>query len=324
MIDLDVLITTYPQAFLYHGGGEAELLDLAANLRALGVKADIYGPHSRPLAAYDTVLHFSVQGSGLGIVEEVKRAGKRLVLWPNLWWVNSPSADERSLVQRFFDLADCVVFKSRTERDAVLAHVKLGDRKVAMSTWGVDPSYGRPADPMMFKTIYRLSDYILWLGIIEERKNQLTAIEALRDQSTPVVFIGDYRDKAYYDACIKTAPKHFRFLPHMPAKSEILRSALQNCRVYLEVPHDPPGLSALEAGLAERPLVLSSGAWSSEQFGDAAVLVDCSSRASIRDGVEGALAEPAKSAGELVRHGHLYPHCLQSFVHLLERSPATA
>lgn len=318
MIDLDVLITTYPQAFLYRGGGEAELRDLATNLRALGVKADIYGPASRPLATYDTVLHFSVHGGGLAIAEEVRRTGKRLVLWPNLWWIDSPSADEGALVKRFFDLADCVVFKSRTERDAVLAHVKLDERKIALSPWGVDPAYGTPADPLMFKTIYRLPDYILWLGIIEERKNQLAAVNALRDQPMPVVFIGDYRDKAYYDACVKAAPKHFKFLPHMPPKSEILRSALQNCRVYLEVPLDPPGLSALEAALAGRPLVLSSGAWAKEQFGDRATLVNPRAAQDIRDGIKTAMTAPLPDVASCVKNTHVLPACLKPLVQILQ------
>jgi glycosyltransferase involved in cell wall biosynthesis len=171
----------------------------------------------------------------------------------------------------------------------------------------------------MFKVIYGVDEYILWLGIIEQNKNQLFCIEALKDIDTPVVFLGNYRDRTYYEACRKAAPKHFKFLPSMPAKSEILRSALQNCKLYLEAPLEPPGHSSLEAGLAGVPLVLSDDAWSREQFRDSVVYVDPKSSESIFKGVEMALGKGNDSsiAGH-IRRRHLYPQCLEPLIRVLQ------
>ena len=319
MIDLNVLITTHHQAFMHRGGGEIEMREVATNLSRLGVKTDIYGPSSRPLEAYDTVLHFSVHGGGLQIAEAVKGAGKRLVLWPNLWWTDKPTREQAALVERFFAIADGIVFKSKAEQGNVARFVKLDAEKALIVPWGVDPCYEIPADPNMFKTIYRLNEYILWVGIIEERKNQLAAVEALKSGRLPVVFVGDYRDRAYYEACVRASPPHFKFLPHMPAKSEILRSAIQNCRIYLEAPLEPAGLSAFEAGLASRPLVLSDDAWSREQFGEHAVLVDPRSPESIREGVEHALAESQEQQlASLIRTKNSLPQCLNPLVRALD------
>ena len=54
---------------------------------------------------------------------------------------------------------------------------------------------------------------------------------------------------------------------------------------------EPPGMSALEAGLGGAPLVLSDCDWSREYFGDQATLVDPASADSIRHGVETGLGK---------------------------------
>jgi glycosyltransferase involved in cell wall biosynthesis len=320
MIDLKVLITTYHQAFLKKSGGEVELFETAMWLNELGVLADVYGPKSRPLDAYDVVLHFSVHGGGLELLQTVKTVGKRIVLWPNLW-IENPTRDTKQLIERHFALADAIVVKSKAEKEHILSQFAVPQGLFHVVPAGVDPCYGNPADPHMFKTIYKVNDYILWLGTIEERKNQLFAIEALKDLEIPLVFVGNYRHQEYYEACRKAAPAHFRLLPPMVPKSEILRSALQSCRLFLEVPMDPPGLSALEAGLAGRPLVLSDSSWCREHFGEHVTYVDPSSKASIREGVQSVLSrDNARSAlSELIRGRHMAPHCLEPLIRILQR-----
>ena len=75
-----ILLTTYHEAFLCRGGGEYEMLEVALNLRKLGFWTDVYSPYSRDLEHYDVVLHFSIQPSGLPLVEEARRAGKEVIL----------------------------------------------------------------------------------------------------------------------------------------------------------------------------------------------------------------------------------------------------
>ena len=325
MTDPRVLITTYPLAFLHRGGGEQELLDLAAGLRQLGVKADLYGPSSLPVSKYDVVLHYSVHPTGLDFVREVKRAGKKVVLLPSLWWLGEPPDSQKQEVADFFSLSDKIVFKSQSERDNVSQHVQLKQDKVSYCPWGVDSCFGDPADPEVFKATYKLKDYILWPGIIEERKNQLTAIHALKDSPLPLVLMGDYRDRAYYDACVRSAPAHFKFLPHLPAKSEIFRSAVQNCRVFLEIPLEPPGVSALEAAVAGRPMVLSDGPWTQEIFGDSVIAVDPRSASAVHAGVQRALQQQVPAgASQKIRSVHTLPQCVEPLARTLQFRTAGA
>lgn len=319
MSDSRVLITTYPAAFLHRGGGELELVDLMNNLRQLGIRADLYGPTAQPLSKYDVVLHYSVVPTGMEFVREVKAAGKKLVLLPSLWWSKAPAQAEKDSVAEFFRLADVVVFKSTSEYENVAEQVKVDARKVAYYRWGVDSCFEELVDGELFKQTYKLGDYLLSVGIIEERKNQLSAIHALRDADIPLVFVGDYRDRTYYEACVKAAPSHFKFLPYLQPQSEVLRSALHGAKAFIEVSLEPPGFSAFEAGLSRVPMVLSASAWTREHFGAELVhQVDPMSTVSIQRGVQEALRTPVSP--ELQRHvhnKHLMPQCLEPLVRLL-------
>jgi glycosyltransferase involved in cell wall biosynthesis len=319
MSDPRVLITTYSTAFLHRGGGELELVELVNNLRQLGMRADIYGSGSSPFNKYDTVLHYSVVPTGMEFVLEAKKTGKKVVLLPSLWWLSEPSEPEKAMATEFFRLADRVVFRSKSEHENVSRWVPVDAAKVAFCRWGVDSAFEEPADKELFKQAHQLTDYILWPGIIEERKNQLTAIHALKESKIPVVFLGDYRDRSYYEACVKAAPAHFKFLPHLQAKSEMLRSAIQNCRVFLEVPLEPPGFSAFEAALAKVPMVLSEGSWSNEHFAGLVHLADPKSTQSIQKAVQAALeSPPAAELHKNTHNRHLLPQSLEPLVRTLQ------
>jgi hypothetical protein len=82
------------------------------------------------------------------------------------------------------------------------------------------------------------------------------------------------------------------FIRSLPQKSEIVRSALQEALFYIEVPYEPPGLSAIEAGLAGCRLLLSDSEWSREHFGEAAVYADPTSDESISQAIDEVITTP--------------------------------
>ena len=319
MRDPRVLITSYQIAFLNRGGGELEIVELLKNLRKLGVQVDFYGFESQPLIKYDVVLHYSVVQSSIEIAREVKSAGKNLVLMPSLWWIKEPEQKIIDTVAEFFFLADKVIFKSKSEHKNITEYVPLDTTKVAYCRWGVDSCFEEIVDGELFKRTYKLDDYILSVGIIEERKNQLAAIHALRDSKIPLVFIGDYRDRDYYEACLKVAPVHFKFLPYLPAKSDILRSAIRGCKAFIEVSLEPAGFSALEAGLMGVPMVLSANPWTQEHFGELVHQVDPLSLSSIKQGLTAALnTQVSPLLQRNIHNFHLLPQTLEPLVRVLQ------
>lgn len=320
MLNLRVLITTYHEAYLTRGGGEYELQSIADGLRQLGIIVDIYGPYSRAIAFYDVVLHFSVHGGGVALLREIKRLGKPVVLWPNLW--SGKLANETiALVHEHIDISRFVAFKSRSERDRFLEQVPVTAEKLVLCRWVADLSYLKPAPENLFPTLYKIRDYAIWFGIIEPVKNQLSAIRALKERAIPLVLVGRYRDEAYMQACRELGEDNVLFIEGLPQKSEIVRSALQSASFYMELSLEPPGLSAIEAGLSGCRLLLSDSSWTRELFGDKAVLVDPLSDQDVAQGVDRMLAQP-KDCAELRKHlmAYCFPNALTPLVDLLVKA----
>lgn len=305
-----VLVTTYPEAFLHKGGGEYELLEIALNLRKLGIVADAYSPYANDLGAYETVIHFSVNPNGLPLVEAVKQAGKKLILWPN-FWINETTAKPPALA-RFLELADIVVFKSTTERNTFDHVASLSSCRTLIVPVSVDPIYAASPPKSLFQDTFALGDYIVWVGIIEPCKNQLEVIHALREVNLPVVFIGNYRDEPYYQACKEAAPEHFLFLGPMEHKSDILRAAIRESRLYIEPALEPAGKSVLEAAISGARILVSDAPWEREHLGDFAVYVDPKDPKNIRAGVQLGLTTPVpQEQTAVLSQKHLLPGTLE-------------
>jgi glycosyltransferase involved in cell wall biosynthesis len=283
-----LLLTTYHQAFLAPGGGEAEFLQLAEYLSENGVRADFYGHTSRPLRQYDAVVHFSAFGGGEGLLRSIRDAGKPIILLPNYNFFNAASTSVQT-VQEHLDLADLVVIRTHVECELCKASFDIDDGKLAIVPPGINPAFAKLVSDDLFRSAYGLERFILWVGALEESKQQLEAIEALNDYEIPLVFMGGYRDRSYFEKCKTAASDHVRFLPYLRPGSDIIRSAMQSCDAHLELGADFPGHSAIEAGLAGAPLVLHEHPWSREILGDDVTYI-AADNSTVREGVSNALA----------------------------------
>lgn len=301
-----ILITTYHQAFLVRGGGEYEMFSVADSLKRKGFIVDIYGPYSRSIDDYDVILHFSVHGGGIELLREIKNCGRPIILWPNLWSEDCGN-DLFNLVNAHVEISEAVVFKSETELSQFNKLFYLPKEKAFLTHFSADPSYLRAAPPDLFRSLYSIGKYAIWFGVIEPSKNQLAAIKVLKDKDIPLVLVGRYRDKKYYEECKKIGGDGTIFIEGLPQKSEIVRSALRESLFYIEVSHEPPGLSAIEAGLCGCRLLLSDSDWSREHFADLAVYADPTDNASISNAVD-LILDSSFDSMKLIKK--LEKHCL--------------
>jgi glycosyltransferase involved in cell wall biosynthesis len=280
-----ILLTTYPGAYLYHGGGEREIFLLRDALNKVGLIADLYGPDSRPVFEYDTVIHFSLAGGTEQMLDQLAGNDQQMILWPNLWFVEEPSKDTVAHLQKLVNRFDVIVFKSNAECMHFQKYFAIEDKKIIFVLPGVSNEFATAKRTTLFTDVYGVKDYIFWPGIIEPQKNQLKAIRALADLDIPLVISGSVRDQAYFKLCRESAGANTLFVPEMPFGSEIYISALTGCRVFLELPLDFPGVSAVEAYQANCELIISDCDWSKEFFNEAATLVDPRSEIEIRQAV---------------------------------------
>ncbi len=305
-----VLLTTYHHAYLKKAGGEFEIFSVSEKLKRRGLVADIYGPLSRSIENYDAVLHFSVHGGGLDLLQHLHEQGKPIALWPNLW-LNQPSPSLIDLVNAHTRLADAVLFKSVAEQDMFAGQFDLPEAKTRRILTQADPDYLRAAPKGLFSQLYGVQDYAICLGIIEPVKNQLATIRALKSLGVHLVLVGAHRDTKYYQQCREEGAGHVTFIDALPARSEILRSALQDARFYIETSFEPPGLSAIEAGLSGCKLVLGESDWSREHFEDLGFYCNPAEVSSIEDAARRAESSLTGSSA-LVEH--LMPHCAETSI----------
>lgn len=286
-----VLLTTHPNAYLHQGGGEREILLLREALAESEVIADIYGPTSKAVAIYDFAIHFSMVGGSEHIVQALAEAGTRLILWPNLWFVNSPPTEHITNLTRFLSYFEAVVFRSHAEEAHFRRFFDLAGKAVIHAACLVSPRFQRKDVTDVFRESYGLDHYAIWTGIIEPQKNQLAAVQAFKGLDIDLIISGRVRDETYAERCREEAGPNVHFIPPMAFGSELHLSALWHSALFVELPLDFPGTSAVEAAVAGCRLLLTCCPWTEEMLGGTCTQVAPDDVAAIRNAVKNVLSE---------------------------------
>lgn len=98
-----------------------------------------------------------------------------------------------------------------------------------------------------FKERYQLNNYVLCVGRICHRKNQLALAKVCNDLELQLVLIGSINDKEYFNKCINYS--NVRYLGFMDSYN--IYNAYKSCKIHV-LPSfvETPGLSSLEAAAA--------------------------------------------------------------------------
>lgn len=212
------------------------------------------------------------QGESLGrMLEDICRD---LECQPNLP-VLEPYPGYKEQVRRTVRQADHVVLLSHFERRCLdfLGCLEADKTSLVRNPVNADLFYG--VDRELFRTTYGLSKYVLQVGRIETRKNQLLVAEACRRLGVTAVFIGHEGDAAYASLLRHIAGPTALFVPRISQADPMLASAVAGASAFC-LPSWAEGapLAALEAGAAGVPLILSDRSGEQEYFGDHALYVN--------------------------------------------------
>jgi glycosyltransferase involved in cell wall biosynthesis len=116
------------------------------------------------------------------------------------------------------------------------------------------------ADRSLFEKAYDVRDFVLVVGRIELRKNQLMLLHALEESTLPVVFAdGGFTYQPDYTDLCRSFPRKGRTVFTGRLSDELLVSAYRACRLHcLTSWYELPGLVSLEAARYGCPVVASS------------------------------------------------------------------
>jgi glycosyltransferase involved in cell wall biosynthesis len=164
---------------------------------------------------------------------------------------------------------------------------------------GVDPIFAR-GNPDAFYRQHGLKNYILCVGRINTRKNQLALARALKGSGLTLILAGPLNDREYLRKCQREYPglialNHLEHheLPglYSAAKIHVLPSWFET-----------PGLASLEAGLSGCNIVTTDRGSTKEYFGDLACYCDPGSIDSIRKAIVKASSLPEQTRQALKKH----------------------
>jgi glycosyltransferase involved in cell wall biosynthesis len=191
----------------------------------------------------------------------------------------------RTLVPRAVRRAARVLTVSeRTKRDLLELYGVPEDR-VVVTPNGVDPAFHPSPPDEKSPSIDQLqAPYVLAVGAIQTRKNQLAALEAVSEAGLQLVVVGPEKDRAVADELRRRGARLEGYV-ETERLAELYRGAA--CLVQSSL-FEGFGLPVVEAMASGTPVVAVREPALEEVAGDAAVLVE---EGGLADGIRQALAE---------------------------------
>ncbi|HBE77404.1 MAG TPA: glycosyltransferase [Firmicutes bacterium] len=286
-------------------GDGIQILKTQEYLRKLQVEAEITSDPEADLAKYDLVHLFNLMP-----VEEIWplfhnafRQKKKIVLSPIFWNPNEflSQSDGTAGLKSWWETSmelrqklllgvDLMLPNSLLELAVLKKHFqRLPAAQIVVN--GVDRLFCH-AKPDQFRRKYHGRDFILSVGRICRRKNQLALIKAARALKLPLVLIGPLNDGLYYQECRRaSAGADVKFFDCLSQPE--LSSAYAAARVHALVSwYDTPGLVSLEAALACCAIVTTIRGSAKEYFGNLAYYCNPNSSESIQRALRNAWVAP--------------------------------
>lgn len=327
---MKILFYSYPWSFQKKGGGEIQLIKTMEYLEKMGVNIKLFDQWNDKLSDYDMIHVFGSLKDSVGLIKVARKSGLKVCVSSIFW------TDIRRFIGEFgfrnkavslahhitkkifpyfpsgrrevFSMADIILPNSGSEADQIRRYFAVAKDKFFVVPNGVEERF-KDAQPGEFVKKYGIKDFILYVGRIEPRKNQLNFVRAMKGfNKFPIVFVGDHtlEHKEYYNACLKEKEENMFFLGHIDHDSSLFVSLYGAAKIFcLTSWFETPGLAALEAAAAGKNIVITPYGSTKDYFNSHVFYARPHILNEIRESVEKAL-----NAGP---NGKLKEHILKTY-----------
>jgi len=341
-----VAFFVYPSAFQNKGGGEILLEKIEEYLVKNGIDVKRFDTWYDKIEDFDILHVFGSVKECLPLMR-VARSRKVKVVLESIFWSDFRRAffEEGTVLKKtemilrhtmkvvvpffpssrknMFDTADIIFPNSKNEALQISKLFNIPMKKMFVVPNGVDSSFSE-AKPDLFIKEYGLKDFVLSVGRIEPRKNQLSLIKAMTGIDRDLVLVGDTVSgyEWYRDECEKLGGKRVHFINKLEHASYMLASAYAACEVFV-LPgwFETPGLAALEAALAGAKIVATDGGSTREYFLDKVFYLKPNDFADIRDNIKKALEIPyTGTLKDFVFESYVWDRVIKKNIHCYEKT----
>lgn len=322
---MKIAFFVYPSAFQNIGGGEILLLKTKEYLEKEGIHCRLFDMWNDKLDEFNILHVIGAVKDCLGLMQAAKNKGVKVVLDPVFFstfqralheegnFTRTLKACIRHMAKASFPyfpssrrkmmlIADAIIPNSYIEQKQLERFFWIDRQKMHVIYNCVDKDF-EYGDPDLFISKYNAKDFVLSVGRIEPRKNQLNLIRALKGLSKKLVIIGnpvsDYNE--YYKKCRSEGGNNTMFIDRLNHDDPLLKSAYKACACFVSQGwFETPGLAALEAGLAGANVATTDKGCTKEYFKDYVEYFNPGSINDMRRAIESALGR--EKSGALKEH----------------------
>ena len=324
-----VLMQNRPNTFVHRGGDTVVLERLSQGLKDRGfdVTVDVSG-HEDP-SGYDLVhlFNFATAEITTRLAKRAQEAGVPFVvttLYEDLpafhhqshvvamklleyvargqdrqWWeacpvdVGSVIPAERFAADWLAQNATALFTNGTGETSCILRDFPQANLVVEVP---LGHEVGRVVGPELFERQYGVKDFVLCVGRIETRKNQLMLLKALEDSELTVVLAGGgFSYQAEYEKAVRAFRRRGRTIILDRVTPEMLSSAYAACRIHvLPSWYELPGLVSLEAAAHGKNIVVTRTGTTADYVGTQAFYCQPWDPDSINAAISAAFYAPVK------------------------------
>jgi glycosyltransferase involved in cell wall biosynthesis len=188
-------------------------------------------------------------------------------------------------LQAMTELVDHICVFSHREMQMLAQDAGLVSKPYTLIPHGVDAQAFASAEPHAFRQSSGIEgDFVLCVGAVDGRKNQLLLAEALRETGLPLVLVGPAFERDYLDLCLRVGGPRLRWIDRVdqPLVASAYKAASAHALPSLA---EGSAMASLEAAAAGTPVVVSNRSSEFEYYGDLGIFCEPLDPLSIRDAV---------------------------------------
>jgi glycosyltransferase involved in cell wall biosynthesis/tetratricopeptide (TPR) repeat protein len=267
---------------------------------------DVPSFHNQSISTARALIEYTQRGQDSTWWESVRKDLTNVA--PCAPFDNSWTARNASLLMTNGERESAVLRRMYTDC-APIAEVRLGHEVNAS------------ADPGLFERAYGVKDFILCVGRIESRKNQLMVLKALEKIDLPVVLAsGGFSYQPDYDRAVRSFQRSGRTIVVDRLSPEMLASAYAAARIHVLASwYELPGLVSLEAASYGKNVVVTDRGTTWDYFGETAFYCDPSEERSIANAVLAAYHAPVRAGVREIACAARWDHMIDETLGHYER-----